>query len=67
MLPINMIQVVLLVFHRFVTIHGYPSKFVSDNGSQIVAGAKEMSEIMKNWEWQRLNNFGVSYGTKFVI
>ena len=55
----------LLVLRRFVTIHGYPSKFVSDYGSQIVAGSKEILEIMKNWEWQRITGFGVNHGTKW--
>ena len=40
----------LMVLRRFVSLHGYPSKLFSDNGTQLVAANKELSNITKNWD-----------------
>lgn len=55
----------LLVLRRFITIHGYPYKFRADHGSQIVAGSKEISEIMRGWDWSRISSFGVTHGSSW--
>ena len=33
----------LMVFRRFVSINGYPSKLLSDNGTQLIAASKELT------------------------
>ena len=40
----------LMVLRRFVSLHGYPSKLFSDNGTQLVAANKELSNITKDIE-----------------
>ena len=50
---------------RFVAVHGYPSKFVADHGSQIVSGAKELQTIMESWDKEKLRRFGASHGTEW--
>ena len=55
----------LLVLRRFITIHGYPAKIIADYGSQIVAGAKEMTGIMEEWDWNRISRFGKENGMKW--
>ena len=47
----------LMVLRRFVSLHGYPSKLFSDNGTQLVAANKELSNITKNWDWNKLKGF----------
>jgi hypothetical protein len=55
----------LLVVRRFVTIHGYPSKFIADHGSQIVAGSKEIKAIVESWDQEKIRKFGLSHGTEW--
>ena len=52
----------LMVFRRFVSIRGYPSKMYSDNGPQLVALSKELSKMTKEWDWVNLKAFGTIEG-----
>ena len=47
----------LMVFRRFVSIRGYPSKMYSDNGPQLVASSKEISNMTKEWDWDNVKAF----------
>ena len=55
------------VLRRFVSLHGYPSKLFSDNGTQLVAANKELSNITKNWDWNKLKGFGVTEGFEWIF
>ena len=57
----------LMVLRRFVSLHGYPSKLFSDNGTQLVAANKELSNITKNWDWNKLKGFGVTEGFQWIF
>ena len=48
---------------RFVSLRGYPKKFISDNGSQIVAVSKELKKLVKSLSSDELKSFGIEYGT----
>ena len=37
----------LMVVRRFVSLNGYPSKLLSDNGTQLIAASKELTAITK--------------------
>ncbi|XP_078346298.1 uncharacterized protein LOC144631679 [Oculina patagonica] len=52
----------LLVLRRFVSLRGYPAKLYSDNGPQLVAANQELQMMTKSWNWQDLNEFGVTEG-----
>ncbi|XP_078384539.1 uncharacterized protein LOC144666962 [Oculina patagonica] len=52
----------LLVLRRFVSLRGYPAKLYSDNGLQLVAANQELQKMTKSWNWQDLNEFGVTEG-----
>ena len=52
----------LMVFGRFVSIRGYPSKMYSNNGPQLVASSKELSNMTKEWDWDKLKAFGTIEG-----
>lgn len=49
----------LMVLRRFVSIRGYPSKLYSDNGPQLVAANEELTNIMKGWNQEELQQFSV--------
>lgn len=55
----------LMVLRRFVSIRGYPSKLYSDNGPQLVAANEELTNIMKGWNQEELQQFGVMEGFKW--
>ena len=57
----------LMVLRRFVSLHGYPSKLFSDNGTQLVAANKELSDITKIWDWNKLKGFGVTEGFELIF
>ncbi|XP_068674368.1 uncharacterized protein [Montipora foliosa] len=57
----------LMVLRRFVSLHGYPSKLFSDNGTQLVAANKELSNITKNWDWNKLKGFGITEGFEWIF
>lgn len=55
----------LMVLRRFVSIRGYPSKLYSDNGPQLVAANEELTNIMKGWNQEELQQFGMMEGFKW--
>lgn len=55
----------LMVLRRFVSIRGYPSKLYSDNGPQLVAANEELTNIVKGWNQEELQQFGVMEGFKW--
>ena len=44
-----------------------PSKLLSDNGTQLVAANKELSNISKKWDWKHLKCFGVTEGFEWIF
>jgi hypothetical protein len=46
----------LLVFRRFVSIRGYPSKIFSDVGSQLVLASKELQEMFNEFDWLKIQD-----------
>lgn len=55
----------LMVLRRFVSIRGYPSKLYSDNGPQLVAANEELMNIVKGWNQEELQQFGMMEGFKW--
>ena len=55
----------LLVFRRFVSIRGYPSKIYSDQGSQLIAASKEIKEMFTNNDWEKIINASTSNGLEW--
>ena len=55
----------LLVFRRFVSLRGYPCKIFSDSGSQLKGASKEINEIFKCIEWDKVQEVGVVEGLEW--
>ena len=45
------------VLRRFFAIRGQPSMILSDNGTQFVGAERELQEMVKGWEKERLCDF----------
>ena len=52
-----------MVLRKFVSLRGYPSNIYSDSGSQLVGASNVLKAISKNWDWDKILDFGVSKGT----
>ena len=55
----------LIVFRRFVSIRGYPSKVYSDPGSQLKSASKEVNEMFEGWNWKRIQDEGANKGLEW--
>ena len=54
-----------LVLRRFVSMHGYPGKLYSDNGSQLISACKEMKRVLVGLDWDKIKAFGAEKGTEW--
>ena len=52
----------LMVFRRFVCLHGYPKVIFSDNGSQLVRASQELKSVISNIDWNKVSDFGIDKG-----
>jgi hypothetical protein len=50
------------VLRRFISLRGCPAKLYSDGGSQLVAAAKELKNVLKGFELEDLKAFGAEKG-----
>ena len=53
----------LQVIRRFTSIRGWPNKFFSDNGTQLVAASKELSSTIQGVDFELLKRYGLNKGT----
>ena len=52
----------LQTFRRFTSIRGYPAEVWSDCGSQLVAANKELRDMVKDFDHDKLMEFGAEKG-----
>ena len=45
-----------------MSLRGSPSNIYSDNGSQLKAASKELKDVIKGLEWDKVVAFGVEDG-----
>ena len=57
----------LMVLRRFVSLNGYPSKLLSDNGTQLIAASKELTAITKTWDWKKTKEYGIMKGLQWIF
>ena len=55
---------ILQSLRKFVSIRGCPAEFISDQGSQMKAAAKD---ITKDWDWSVVSNWANSNKVKWTI
>ena len=53
------------VLRRFVSIRGYPSKMISDAGSQLVSASKELRDVFNTFNNDVLLQFGAQNGMEW--
>ena len=51
---------ILQTLRRFICIRGCPSEIQSDQGSQLIAAAKEIAELVKHWDWTPIHEWAAT-------
>ncbi|PFX25807.1 hypothetical protein AWC38_SpisGene9564 [Stylophora pistillata] len=57
----------MMVLRRFLSLNGYPSKLLSDNGTQLIAASKELTAIKETWDWRKIKEHGVMEGLQWIF
>ena len=55
----------LQLLRRYGSIRGWPKKVYSDIGTQLVSASKELKSIVKNLDWEQVQNYVYKYGTEW--
>ena len=58
---------ILQVIRRFVAVRGCPSEIQSDQSSQLIAAAKDIGELFKNWDWKVIHNWAANNKIKWTL
>ena len=53
------------VLRRFFAVRGCPSLMISDNGSQLVGAERELREMVKGWDTNKLREFSAEKGMQW--
>ena len=51
---------VIQTLRKFVALRGCPSKFISDQGSQLIAIAKDTANTLNTWDWSNVKNWATT-------
>ena len=53
------------VLRRFVSVRGQPSIMISDNGSQFIGAERQLKELIKGWDIEKLREFSAEKGIQW--
>ena len=53
------------VLQRIFAVRGRPSLMISDNGSQLVGAERELREMVKGWDTNKLREFSAEKGMQW--
>ena len=53
------------VLRRFVSVRGQPSLMLSDNWSQFIGAERQLKEMMKGWDIEKLREFSAEKGIQW--
>ena len=48
---------ILQTLKKFTSLRGFPAEIISDQGSQLVAASKDISDLTKDWNWDIVSNW----------
>ena len=57
----------LLVLRRFASIRGWPAKFFSDKGTQLVGASNVLKQIVQDLNWNQIKMYGHAKGSLWVF
>jgi hypothetical protein len=58
---------ILQTIRRFTSIRGCPSEIQSDQGSQLIAAAKDIASLVENWDWKPIEEWAANRQIKWTL
>ncbi len=58
---------ILQTLRRFTSIRGSPSEIQSDQGSQLIAAAEDITELVANWDWVPIHQWASNNKIKWTL
>ena len=58
---------ILQTLRHFVCICGCPGEIKSDQGSQLIAAAKEIAELVPKWDWTPIHEWAATKNIKWTL
>ena len=58
---------ILQTLRRFVSIRGCPGEILSDQGSQLIAAAKDIAHLVKKWDWKPIHEWAATNKIKWTL
>ena len=58
---------ILQTIRKFTSLRGCPGEFISDQGSQLVAASKDISDLTTDWDWSVVSGWAGSHKIKWTV
>ena len=58
---------ILQTLRRFTCIRGCPGEIQSDQGSQLIAAAEDISELVADWDWKPIHDWASTNKIKWTL
>ena len=58
---------IIQTIRRFVSIRGCPLEIQSDQGSQLIAAAKDIAQLVQGWDWSSVKRWATSNRIKWTL
>ena len=58
---------ILQTLHRFTSIRGCPGEIQYDQGSQLIAAAEDIAQLVSNWDWEPIHQWASTNKIKWTL
>ena len=58
---------ILQSIRRFTAIRGCPGEIQSDQGSQLIAAAEDIAELVREWDWKHVSDWATNRKIKWTV
>ena len=58
---------ILQTLRKFTSLRGCPTEIISDQGSQLVAASKDISDLTKDWNWDSVSGWAGNNSIKWTV
>ena len=58
---------ILQSIRRFTALRGCPAEIQSDQGSQLIAAAKDIADLVRDWQWETVSEWATNHKMKWTV
>ena len=58
---------ILQTLRRFISIRGCPGEIQSDQGSQLIAAAEDIAQLVASWDWEPIHRWASTNKIKWTV